>query len=71
MKTLVGTLLQPVSQTQCHVIKDSAVQIGDDGCISQIVTAKASSDAAGDSQCWIIPGFVDAQIEERRVGKEG
>ena len=62
MKTLVGTLLQPVSQTQCHVIKDSAVQIGDDGCISQIVTAKASSDAAGDSQCWIIPGFVDAHL---------
>ena len=72
MKTLVGTLLQPASANECKVTPNSLVRIDDAGRIGEISTGKpAGGDVAGDSQCWILPGFIDAHLHLPQWDRRG
>lgn len=72
MRTLLGTLLNPGSSGQCQVIKDGEVRIGGDGKIVSVGASGAkTSDAAGDSDCWILPGFVDAHLHVPQWDRRG
>jgi guanine deaminase len=63
MQTLFGTLLQPLSPTQCRITRPCTVRVGDDGRIAQVASDGTSArDRIGDEQCWILPGFVDAHL---------
>lgn len=72
MKTLVGTLLQPESRTQCAVRPDTVVRIGDDGCFAEVGADKTrAKDAVGDAGCWIVPGFIDAHLHLPQWDRRG
>lgn len=72
MKTLVGTLLQPISANECTITRDCAVSIDDTGRIAEVGLAKASGqDTLGDSQCWILPGFIDAHLHLPQWDRRG
>ena len=72
MKTLLGTLLQPASPTRCEVTKDAVVRIGDDGQIAAVGGERYAADEGfGDSDCWIVPGFIDAHLHLPQWDRRG
>lgn len=72
MKTLVGTLLQPISANECRITPSGMVRIDEAGRIGQVGTGKASGgEVVGDSQCWILPGFIDAHLHVPQWDRRG
>jgi len=72
MTTLYGTLLQSSSPTQCSVIRGAAITIGPDGRIAEVGHAKAAAkDGVGGSDCWILPGFIDAHLHLPQWDRRG
>ncbi len=72
MPALFGTLLQPVSASDCQITSNCAVHIGDDGRIAQVGPGKSRDrDAVGDEHCWIIPGFIDAHLHMPQWDRRG
>lgn len=72
MVTLYGTLLQPKSVKNCVVQRGVAVQIGGDGKVSAVAQASsAPAGAEGDTDCWIIPGFIDAHLHLPQWDRRG
>ncbi len=72
MKTLVGTLLQPISANECRITANAAVGIDDAGRIDQVGPAgQAGGEVVGDEGCWILPGFVDAHLHLPQWDRRG
>jgi guanine deaminase len=72
MTTLVGALLRPRSPTDCDVIRNAIVRIGDDGTIAEVGSGKPKGkDVIGDESCWILPGFVDAHLHLPQWDRRG
>lgn len=72
MTTLVGTLLQPTSASQCNIVKDCTVRIDDAGRFGEVVSGIAShGQVVGDPQCWILPGFIDAHLHLPQWDRRG
>ncbi len=72
MKTLVGTLLQPISANECRITRDAAVGIGDAGRIEQVTSARAAGgEVVGDAGCWVLPGFIDAHLHLPQWDRRG
>ena len=72
MTTLYGTVLQPCSADKCDVRPHSGVRIESDGRIADIGPAKGKqSDTIGDTDCWIIPGFIDAHLHLPQWDRRG
>lgn len=72
MKTLVGTLLQPISANDCRITRDGLVGIDDAGRIAHVGAGKPSGDeVVGDAQCWILPGFIDAHLHLPQWDRRG
>jgi len=71
MKTLVGTLVEPLSASQCQITPRSAVGIDDDGRIVPASTGAARGTVIGDEQCWILPGFIDAHLHLPQWDRRG
>jgi len=72
MKALFGTVLRPVSPARCDVLPNSTVRIGDDGRITAVETgAGPDVDRIGDSDCWLLPGFIDAHLHLPQWDRRG
>src|ERR1035437_3561359 len=71
MKTLVGTLLQPISPTECKITRPAKVSIDDSGKISHVASVPYAGDALGDEQCWILPGLIDAHLHLPQWDRRG
>jgi guanine deaminase len=72
MPTLFGTLLQPASITECRITPDSLVRFADNGTIATVERGRPDrGDCAGDADCWIIPGFVDAHLHVPHWDRRG
>lgn len=72
MSFLCGTLLDPVSATECRVLPNTCLTIGDDGRISDVQSgATAPAGAQGGADCWILPGFIDAHLHLPQWDRRG
>jgi guanine deaminase len=71
MPTLCGTLLQPLSPTDCRVTPGALVSISDAGRVTQIATGTVAAGAVGDDGCWILPGFIDAHLHVPQWDRRG
>ncbi|MBN1488746.1 MAG: amidohydrolase family protein [Phycisphaerae bacterium] len=72
MHRLCGTVLQPEGPTTCNVIADASVSIGTDGRITEVTTGvPVGTDAIGDADCWILPGFIDAHLHLPQWDRRG
>ena len=71
MKTLLGTLLQPISPTRCEITKDCSVRIGEDGRIASVGEKGTGDEVLGGPGCWILPGFVDAHLHVPQWDRRG
>lgn len=71
MKSLVGTLLQPISAGECRITKNGVVQMDDAGRITQAGPGPGVGETVGDEQCWILPGFIDAHLHLPQWDRRG
>ena len=72
MQTLHGTLLQPVSASECRITPDYIVRIDDAGRIAEVGTgATSAGDVLGGNGCWILPGFVDGHLHLPQWDRRG
>ncbi len=72
MKTLCGTLLEPLSAGECKVTPGAVVRIDSDGIIAEVGTGNATgSDSIGGDECWILPGFIDAHLHLPQWDRRG
>ncbi|MFI5380023.1 MAG: amidohydrolase family protein [Tepidisphaerales bacterium] len=72
MSFLCGTLLDPLSATECRVVPDVCVTIAGDGRIADVAAgAVAPAGARGGPGCWILPGFIDAHLHMPQWDRRG
>lgn len=73
MKTLIGTLLQPQSNGDCIITKDSQVRFDESGRFTAVERAAGAGagDVIGGDGCWIVPGFVDAHLHLPQWDRRG
>jgi guanine deaminase len=72
MTRLYGSLLQCVSPSECTVARNTAVTVGPDGRIAELLqtSAQAKEDVGGEG-CWILPGFIDAHLHLPQWDRRG
>ncbi|MGD1277512.1 MAG: amidohydrolase family protein [Tepidisphaeraceae bacterium] len=72
MHILQGKVLEPVSASQCRLIDNASVVIGDDGRIQEVLSGrKPNGKTIGDEGCWILPGFIDAHLHMPQWDRRG
>lgn len=72
MQTLHGTVLRPQSPTDCQILPETTLRIGDDGRIAELsASATRAADVIGGEGCWILPGFIDAHLHLPQWDRRG
>lgn len=72
MQTLAGTVLRPHSPTECRILPNMVMRIGDDGKIAELSSASlAGAGVIGGESRWIIPGFIDAHLHVPQWDRRG
>ncbi len=72
MALLCGTLLDPVSETECRVVPNAGICIGEDGRIAEVRSGVSAAGCdGGGPDCWILPGFVDAHLHLPQWDRRG
>lgn len=72
MQTLCGTVLRPQSPSDCQILPDMTVRIGNDGKITELSAGKSSAkDVFGGEGRWILPGFIDAHLHLPQWDRRG
>lgn len=63
MQILRGTVLRPQSPTDCQILPEMTMRIGNDGRIAELSSGRTqAADIIGGEGCWILPGFIDAHL---------
>lgn len=72
MQTLFGTILRPQSPTDCQILPQMVLRIGDDGRIAELsATQTQATDVIGGEGRWILPGFIDAHLHLPQWDRRG
>ncbi len=72
MQTLAGTVLRPQSPSDCQILPNMVLRIGNDGKITELSANKtAARDIIGGEGRWILPGFIDAHLHLPQWDRRG
>lgn len=71
MTKLYGTVLQSHSAERCEVLPGTSVEIDAAGRIVRLAQESVAGDVIGDSDCWVLPGFVDAHLHLPQWDRRG